>query len=51
MFMKNFVDKMEYVSPEIKILVVDEDIITNSIILGDGELDTMDEIPLGPDEN
>jgi hypothetical protein len=44
---KKFIDKIEYVSPEIKVIVIGEDIITNSFL--DGELDTMDEIPLDKD--
>ena len=46
--MKNFVDKIEYVSPEMKVIVIDEDIITNSIVDDESGLD---EVPLGPDQN
>ena len=46
--MKNFVDKIEYISPEMKVIVIDEDIITNSIVDDESGLD---EVPLGPDQN
>ena len=41
--MKKFIEKEEYVTPEMKVTVVDEDVITNSLI-GDGEI--LDEIPI-----
>jgi len=41
--MKKFIEKEEYVTPEMKVTVVDEDVITNSTL---GEIETLDEIPI-----
>ena len=46
--MKKFVEKIEYVSPEMKVKVVDEDIITFSIGVDE---DILDEVPLGTGDN